>query len=184
MVLKTKEVSLKQFMIAAILGIAIRAFAVTPIEKSSEHTFILSGTSGIQIGSKWPIGEFNEKGLRVRVDDPAVTSSDSCGFNLFLYGWSEGYGCRLGFHAVPLVLHTAYKTLENGQSTTVDTSIVIDNAATSVAMDANTDMVQIAPICCFDSIQVRLAPNARTKKANSITVRVRLVQINPHAQNN
>lgn len=173
-----------RYIFAAVLALVFNSLAVQPVEKSNEHRFTISGDSGVLVGPKWPVGEFNEKGLLIRVDDPTTTGSDSCGFNLFLYGHSGDYACRVGFHAIPLVLHTAYKTLANGQATAVDTSIVITDATTSSAMDGKADMVQISPICCFDYMQARIAPNTRTKKGANLDIRVRLVQINPHAQNN
>jgi len=185
---------MKKAIFAIALALATTVFAAGQ-QKANVDYLYLTGDSGVQKSSKWHVPQFWQKALWVNVDDTSTTNSDSCGVNIALWGFirtSDKTGgasgttyqyldsTRISFSAKPRLFKTAFDTAKNADKDLLDTSIVLDDSASSARSDGVTEVIQISPTCCVDSIQAFVYPNTWTKDASAVRVKLWMTQIDPN----
>jgi hypothetical protein len=177
----------KMFILVSIIVVSVFAAAY---RSNVSRVWIINGGT-VQKSAKWATSDLWWKGLGITLNDTSRVNSDSCGVNIVLWGFTRNQGVagevkdssRVYFDAVSRFFKTAWDTTKNAQNamstTLIDSSIVVTDSMSSANLDGRMGMVQISPICCFDSIQAWIYPNSRTKKTTSVKVEIRMNQIDP-----
>ena len=181
-------------ILVALAGVVLLAGSVLAggpaLSRSNLDSMWLINGGAVQKSSKWPVGGYwwEQKGLNVRLNDTAGVHTDSCGVQIDLWGFFRNRdtrdSARVAFTGISNILKIIGKTAnKSGAGTSyLDTSIVVADSATSALIDGSADMVQFAPICCYDSLQAYLYPNSWTKKASAVKAWLGLQQIDPAQQ--